>query len=116
MPTKKLGLKLSPVVATVSRPVAARLKRIEDLLVEMRGVLDYLSKRITALQRQVDILVKRIASGDPDEPIVGSSTDRRATAAERRGRKMGTGARRAAEKFLAGATKEPQADKIDSKT
>ena len=104
MPTKKLGLKLSPVVATVIRPVAARLKSIEDLLVEMRGVLDYLSKRITAHQRQVDILVERIASGGP-EPIVGSSTDRRATAAERRGRKMGTGARRAAEKFVAGATK-----------
>ena len=103
MPTKKLGLKLSPVAATVIRPVAARLKSIEDLLVEMRGVLDYLSKRITALQSQVDILVERIASGDPDEPIVGSSTDRRATATERRGRKMGTGARRAAEKFGSGS-------------
>jgi hypothetical protein len=116
MPTKKLSVKLSPVVATVIRPVATRLKSIEDLLVEMRGVLDFLLKRITALQKQADILVERIASGDPDEPIVGWSTDRRATAAEWRGRKMGTGARREAEKFVAGATKEPQADKIGSTT
>ena len=113
MPTKKkASVQVRPVVTTVIRPVATRLKRIKDLLVEMRGVLDYLSKRITALQRQVDILVKRIASGDPDEPIVGSSTDRRATAAERRGRKMGTGARRAAEKekFVAAATKRATGD------
>ena len=103
-------------MATVVRPVATRLNRIEALLIEMRGALDFHLKRIIALQRQVDILVERIASGDPDEPIVGSSTDRRATAAERRGRKMGTGARRVAEKFVAGATKEPQADKIDPKT
>ena len=59
MPTKKLGLKLSPVAATVIRPVAARLKSIEDLLVEMRGVLDFHLKRITALQTQVDLLIEK---------------------------------------------------------
>src|SRR5712691_7806701 len=116
MPTKKLGVKPSPVVATVIRPVVTRLKNIEDLLVEMRGVLDFHLKRITALQKQVDILVERIASGDPDEPIVGWSTDRRATAAERRGRSVGTGARRDAEKFVARDTKGSQADKIGSTT
>ena len=60
MPTKKkLSVKLSPVVETVIRPVATRLKRMEDLLVEMRGVLDFHLKRITALQKQVDILVEK---------------------------------------------------------
>ena len=60
MPTKKkLNVKLLPVVATVIRPVATRLKSIEDLLVEVRGVLDFHLKRITALQRQVDILIEK---------------------------------------------------------
>jgi len=116
MPAKKLDVKPSPIGATVIRPVVTRLKNIEDLLVEMRGVLDFHLKRITALQKQVDVLVERIASGDPDEPIVGWSTDRRATAAERRGRRVGTGARRDVEKSVAGATKGPQADKIGSTT
>ena len=56
---KKLRVKLSPVVATVIRPVAARLNRIEDLLIEMRGVLDFHLKRITALQKQMDILIEK---------------------------------------------------------
>jgi 5'(3')-deoxyribonucleotidase len=56
---KKLSVKLSPVVATVIRPVAARLNRIEDLLIEMRGVLDFHLKRITALQKQMDILIEK---------------------------------------------------------
>ena len=56
---KKLSVKLSPVAATVLRPVATRLKSIEDLLVETRGVLDFHLKRITALQKQVDILVEK---------------------------------------------------------
>jgi len=60
VPTKKkLSVKLSPVVAMVIRPVATRLKRMEDLLVEMRGVLDFHLKRITALEKQVDILVDK---------------------------------------------------------
>jgi hypothetical protein len=60
MPTKKkLSAKLPGVVATVIRPVATRLNRIEDLLIEMRGVLDFHLKRIAALQRQVDILIEK---------------------------------------------------------
>jgi hypothetical protein len=46
-------------VATVIRPVARRLTRIEDLLIEMRGVLDVHLKRIAALQKQVDILFEK---------------------------------------------------------
>jgi hypothetical protein len=46
------------------RPVATRLNRIEDLLIEMRLVLDFHVKRIAALQKQVDILIKGIAVGD----------------------------------------------------
>ena len=38
---KKLSVKLSLVVATVIRPIARRLHRIEDLVIEMRGVLDF---------------------------------------------------------------------------
>jgi hypothetical protein len=67
MPTKKkLRVKSYPVVAKVIRPVATRLNRIEDLLTEMRGVLDVHLKRIIALQRQVDILVEkeRVSLGD----------------------------------------------------
>jgi 5'(3')-deoxyribonucleotidase len=56
---KKLSVKLPPVVATVIRPVAARLNRIEDLLIEMRGVLDFHLKRIAALQQQMDILIEK---------------------------------------------------------
>jgi hypothetical protein len=60
MPTKKkLSVKLSLVVATVIRPVATRLNRIEDLLIEMRGVLDFHLKRIAALQKQVGILIEK---------------------------------------------------------
>jgi hypothetical protein len=60
MPTKKkLSAKVPRVVATVIRPVATRLNRIEDLLIEMRGVLDFHLKRIAALQRQVDILIEK---------------------------------------------------------
>ena len=49
----------SPVVATVIRPVATRLNRIENLLIEMRGVLDFHLKRIGALQQQLDILIEK---------------------------------------------------------
>jgi hypothetical protein len=66
MPTKKKrGAKL-PVAAAVIRPVATRLKRIEDLLIEMRGVLDFHLKRIAALQKQVDILIEKDRVGLPD--------------------------------------------------
>ena len=67
MPTKKkLSVKLPPVVATVIRPVATRLNRIEDLLIEMRGVLDFQLKRIAALQKQVDILIEKDRVRLPD--------------------------------------------------
>ena len=56
---KKSRFKVSPVVATVMQPVATRLNRIEDLLIEMRGVLDVHLKRIAALQMQVDILIEK---------------------------------------------------------
>ena len=59
MPTKKkLSVAVPIVVATVIRPVATRLNRIEDLLIEMRGALDFHLKRIDALQRHVDILIE----------------------------------------------------------
>jgi hypothetical protein len=59
MPTKKkLSVAVPIVVATVIRPVATRLNRIEDLLIEMRGVLDFHLKRIDALQGHVDILIE----------------------------------------------------------
>ena len=56
---KKSRFKVSPVVATVMQPVATRLNRIEDLLIEMRMVLDVHLKRIAALQMQVDILIEK---------------------------------------------------------
>jgi len=60
MPTKKkVSVKVRPVVATVIRPVAMRLNRIEALLIEMRGALDFHLKRIAALQRQVDVLIEK---------------------------------------------------------
>ena len=65
-PKKKLSVKLSPVVATVIRPVATRLNRIEDLLIEMRGVLDFHLKRIAALQKQMDILIEKDRFRRPD--------------------------------------------------
>ncbi len=59
MPTKKrIGVKLPIVVATVIRPVVTRLNRIEALLIEMRGALDFHLKRIDALQGHVDILIE----------------------------------------------------------
>ena len=56
---KKSRVKVSPIVARVMQPVATRLNRIEDLLIEMRGVLDVHLKRIAALQTQVDILIEK---------------------------------------------------------
>jgi hypothetical protein len=60
MPTKKkVSVRVRPVVATVIRPVAMRLNRIEALLIEMRGALDFHLKRIAALQRLVDVLIEK---------------------------------------------------------
>jgi hypothetical protein len=59
MATKK-RLSVKPTAATRAiRPVATRLTRIEDLLIEMRGVLDFHLKRIAALQKQVDVLLEK---------------------------------------------------------
>lgn len=67
MPTKKkISVKVAPVAATVLRPVATRLNRIEDLLIEMRGVLDFHLKRIGALQQQMDILIEKDRLRPPD--------------------------------------------------
>ena len=58
MPTKP-RVPVPPVLATVMEPVALRLHRIEDLVIEMRGVLDVHLKRIGALQTQVDLLIEK---------------------------------------------------------
>jgi hypothetical protein len=52
-------VKVSPVVATVMEPVAMRLHHIENLVLEMRGVIDVHLKRIGALQAQVDLLTEK---------------------------------------------------------
>jgi hypothetical protein len=56
---KKPRMTVPPVVATVMEPVALRLTRIEDLVIEMRGALDVHLKRISALQKQVDLLIDK---------------------------------------------------------
>jgi len=53
-------------LAKVSRPVATRLNCTEDLLLEMRGVLDFHLKRIAAIQKQVDVLIERRRVRSPD--------------------------------------------------
>jgi hypothetical protein len=59
MPTKKKPrVSLAPSRGTLIPPIAARLTSIEDLVVEIRGVLDVHLKRITALQTQVDVLIE----------------------------------------------------------
>jgi hypothetical protein len=85
MPPKKTpSTQLAPVVATVIRPVATRLNRIEDLLIEMRGALDFQLKRITALQRQIDILIEENRVRLPDDRVVGSSESSRSASGHRR--------------------------------
>jgi hypothetical protein len=49
-----------PVVVAVVQPVTRRLSRIEDLLIEMRGVQDIHLKRIAALQKQLDDLSEKV--------------------------------------------------------
>jgi hypothetical protein len=46
--------KVQPIVAAVVQPVAKRLARMEDLLIEMRYEQDVQLKRITALTERVD--------------------------------------------------------------
>jgi hypothetical protein len=52
--------KVSPVVVAVVQPVTRRLSRIEDLLIEMRGVQDTHLKHIAALQKQLDELSEKV--------------------------------------------------------
>jgi hypothetical protein len=63
MPAKKETRrpKVLPVVVAVVQPVTRRLSRIEDLLIEMRGVQDTHLKRIAALQKQLDELSEKVA-------------------------------------------------------
>ncbi len=61
MPQKKLSVAVPIVVATAIRPVATRLNRTEDLVIEMRGALDFLLKRIDWLRGHVDILIEASA-------------------------------------------------------
>ena len=48
------------VVVAVVQPVTRRLSRIEDLLIEMRGVQDTHLKRIATLQKQLDELSEKV--------------------------------------------------------
>jgi hypothetical protein len=52
--------KVPSVVVAVVQPVTRRLSRIEDLLIEMRGVQDTQLKHIAALQKQLDELSERV--------------------------------------------------------
>ena len=47
-----------PIVAAVVQPVAKRLTRIEDVLLEVRYEQDVLLKQIRALQLQIDTHLK----------------------------------------------------------
>jgi predicted nucleic acid-binding Zn-ribbon protein len=62
MPTQKSDRRrrVPPVVAAVVQPVAKRLARMEALLKEMRHEQDVKLKRITAVQRQLEILTEHV--------------------------------------------------------
>jgi hypothetical protein len=53
--------KVPPIVAAVVKPVANRLSRMEDLLIEMRHEQDVQLKRMTAVQRRVDALTEYVS-------------------------------------------------------
>jgi hypothetical protein len=59
MVEKKARARIPPLVAAVVRPVNSRLSRMEDLLIEMRGVLDIHLRKINKLQDQVGELMER---------------------------------------------------------
>jgi hypothetical protein len=50
------------VPAVVPKPIIARFRRMEDLLLEMRHEQDVLLKRLCATQSQVDALLERWSS------------------------------------------------------
>jgi hypothetical protein len=56
---KSARVAVPPVVAAVVRPVNTRLSRMEDLLIEMRGVLDVHLRKINKLQEQIGELMER---------------------------------------------------------
>ena len=58
MPRAKANRRLTvpPAVAAVVRPVATRLSRMEDLLIEMRHEQDIHLKKMGLLQLQVETL------------------------------------------------------------
>jgi hypothetical protein len=49
-----------PIVAAVVQPVARRLSRIEDLLLEIRYEQDVKHKKIAALQAQLESLTEEV--------------------------------------------------------
>jgi hypothetical protein len=62
MPTRKKSQQpeVPRLVVAVVQPVTRRLSRIEDLLIEVRGVLDTHLKRISTLQRQLNELEETV--------------------------------------------------------
>jgi hypothetical protein len=57
----KARRKVSPIV-TVIQPVAKRLERMEDLLIEMRYEQDVQLKKIAALARLLDALTEQVGA------------------------------------------------------
>jgi hypothetical protein len=61
MPTKKKARRtVSPIVATVVRPVSTRLSRMEALLIEMRAEQDVKLRKINKLQQQIEELTTTV--------------------------------------------------------
>jgi Mg2+ and Co2+ transporter CorA len=54
--------RIPPIIAAVVQPVARRLARIEDLLVEMRFEQDVQLKRVAALHAQIDTLTEQVSA------------------------------------------------------
>ena len=59
--------KAQPIVAAV--PVAKRLARIEDLLIEVRYEQDVKHKKIAALQAQLEALTEEVRADPMKRPI-----------------------------------------------
>jgi uncharacterized protein Yka (UPF0111/DUF47 family) len=57
---KKVRRRVPPLVAAVVRPVSTRLRRMEDLLIEMRAEQDVKLKKINRLQEQFDELTETV--------------------------------------------------------
>ena len=63
MPPTKTGRrrKIQPIVAAVVQPVAKRLARIEDLLLEMRHEQDVQLKLTATIQQRLDGVIEEVA-------------------------------------------------------